>query len=433
MPKWLRSRALPPLLAGAAIAIAFIGLNHSAYDGFFQDDELATLQWAPSLPARDFLIGLLTPKFATYNFRPVGHFYFAWMGRNFGLDFPPYMTPIFTIHLLNALLLYLLMRKLGIGQWCAIAAAAFFTLSATAFDAYWKPMYVFDLLCATFSLASILLYSHRRWVLSFIAFWLAYKAKELAVMLPAVLAVYEYWFGERKFWVLIPFGLAALGFGIQGIMLNPNKDNEYTFRFTFDALRHTAPFYAHRFLMFRLSGFLLFALALIRDRRIWFGLVAMLLVMVPLMVLPGRLFEAYAYLPLACALIAMAAAASHWNPAWSWIALAIWMPFNLGQLRHERRAKLDLDDQVFSFVDTTQKFAARNPGILTFVYNGVPSGFHDWGAAGAWGIAHHQIDLPAFYAEWPEGGKALAGQTVAFGSWDHRRRQLTISVRPPGP
>ena len=48
------------------------------------------------------------------NFRPPGHLYFALMGRAFGMDFPPYITPIFAIHLLNALLLFLLMRKLGI-------------------------------------------------------------------------------------------------------------------------------------------------------------------------------------------------------------------------------------------------------------------------------------------------------------------------------
>ena len=432
-PSSLRSRAFLPWLAGIAIAIVFIGLNHTAYDGFFQDDELDNLKWAPSRPASLFVAGILEPKFEIDNFRPVGHLYFALMGRKFGLDFPPYLTPIFAIHLLNALLLWLLMRKLGISQWCAIAATAFFVLSASAFDAYWKPMYVFDLLCTTFSLTSILLYSHRRWVLSFIAFWLAYKAKELAVMLPAVLAAYEYWFGERKFRVLILFALASLNFGIQGILLNPNKDNSYTFRFTFDALRHTAPFYAHRFLMFPLSGFLLFAAALIRDRRIWFGLVALSLSMVPLMFLPGRLFEAYAYLPLAFAVIAMAAAASHWNPVWTWIALAIWMPFNVRQVRHERRPKLELDDQIFSFVDPIGRFATQHPDILTFVYDGVPPGFHNWGVTGAWNIAHRQLDLPALYFTWPEGRKALVAQTVAYGSWDPRRRQLTISVHPPAP
>jgi hypothetical protein len=433
MLKWLRSQALPPLLAGIVVAITFIALNHSAYDGFFQDDELDNLRWAPSSHAMIFLTGLLTPKFQTDNFRPVGHLYFALMGNRFGLWFAPYMTPIFAIHLLNALLLWLLMRKLGIKQWCALAAAAFFTLSGAAFDAYWKPMYVFDLLCTTLSLTCILLYSYRRWVLSFIAFWLAYKSKELAVMLPPVLVAYEYWFGERKFKVLIPFVLAGLSFGIQGIVLNPNKDNPYTLRFTLDALSGTARFYAYRFLMFPLSGFLLFALVLLRDRRVWFGLSAMLLVMAPLLVLPGRLFEAYAYLPLAFAAVALAAAASHTNALCAWIALAIWMPFNLNQLHRERHTVLDNDEQAFAYVDSIAKFARQNPAVTTLVYDGVPPNFHHWGVTGAWNIVHRQIELPALFIEWPGTAKVLAEQTVAYGNWDYPRRQLFITLRTPKP
>ena len=66
------------------------------------------------------------------------------------------------------------------------------------FDAVWKPMYVFDVLCATFCLLSVLMWTRRRWILSLLAFWLAYKAKELAVMLPAVLLCYEMWIGTRR-------------------------------------------------------------------------------------------------------------------------------------------------------------------------------------------------------------------------------------------
>jgi len=79
--------------------------NHTAYDGFF----FRTMSWIissgrPSRPASLFLIGFASSRgFEIDNFRPVGHLYFALMGRAFGLDFPPYMTPIFAIHLLNAL------------------------------------------------------------------------------------------------------------------------------------------------------------------------------------------------------------------------------------------------------------------------------------------------------------------------------------------
>ena len=65
----------------------------------------------------------------------------------------------------------------------AALATFFFAFHMALFDALWKPMYVFDLLCATFCLAAMLLWTGGRWVLSFACFWLAYKSKELAVML----------------------------------------------------------------------------------------------------------------------------------------------------------------------------------------------------------------------------------------------------------
>jgi len=420
-----------PALAGVAIAAAFLALNHQAFTGYFQDDELDNLKWAPLLPFSYYLVRLPDPRFQLDNFRPLGHFYFRAMQAAFGLNFPPYIVPIFFLHLLNGGLLYLLMRRLGARQWYAIAATAFFTLSATAFDAYWKPMYVFDLLCATFSLASVLFYASRRWVLSFVSFWLAYKAKELAVMLPVVLAAWEYWFGARRMKVLIPFFAVSLSFGIQGLLRNPNKDNDYTFRFTFDALRHTLPFYSRRLLMFPAGGLLVCALAFIRDRRIWFGLAAMLLMMIPLMFLPGRLFEAYAYLPFAFASVALAAAASHVNPAWAWVALALWMPFNLRQLRRERHATLDLDTQIAAVVSSMKAFAASNPSVEPFVFEHAPAGFHDWGVTGAWNLVHHQTELPAFWYESPDGKAALHIRTVAYGTWDPQSHRLTIVARPP--
>ena len=111
-------------------------------------------------------------------------------------------------------------------------------------------------------------------------------------MLPAVLVLYEYWFGERRFLKLIPFLLASVSFGVQGILLNPNKDknNDYTFHFTLDALRATIPFYAARMLLFPFSGIVLFALALVRDRRVWFGLAGMTILIATLLFLPGRQF-----------------------------------------------------------------------------------------------------------------------------------------------
>src|SRR4051812_44087223 len=79
----LRSSVWLPVAAAAAIVIAFLVLNIGAYDGFFQDDELDNLAWAPSLPLREFAVGLLKPMFDVDNFRPTAGLYFAFMGKLF--------------------------------------------------------------------------------------------------------------------------------------------------------------------------------------------------------------------------------------------------------------------------------------------------------------------------------------------------------------
>jgi hypothetical protein len=183
--------------------------------------------------------------------------------------------------------------------------------------------------------------------------------------------------------------------------------------------------------MFSFSGLLLLFLAFIRDRRVWFGLAAATLVMIPLLFLPGRLFEAYAYLPLACAAIAIGAAASHVNPAWAWILLVVWIPFNVRQIRHERRATLDGDDRIFSYVNGLAGWVRQNPGVKVFVYEGVPPGFHNWGVTAAWSILHRQVDMPAHYFDSPEAAKALASEPVAYGKWDPRKEQVIVSLRVP--
>jgi hypothetical protein len=424
-PRWLW-----PALAAIGIALAFLVLNHRAYDGYFQDDELDTLTWAPSRDAALYIRGLISPAFENDNFRPVGHLFFTLMGRAFSLNFAPWVTPLFVIHFLNGALLFLILRRIRVEVWPALAAVAFFLLSAAALDAYWKPMYVFDLLCGTFCLASLLAYMHRRWILSFIAFWLAYKAKEMAVMLPAVLLVYEYWLGESKYLRLIPFLLASLSFGLQGILLNPNHNNDYTFHFDFQALTRTVPFYFRRLLTVPWLALCLPALALIRDKRVWFGLAAMLLLMVPLLFLPGRLFEAYAYLPLACASVALAAAASHVTPQWIVVALLLWAPFDLREWRRQSRAILLADDRNFAFVDSVLKWGARHPEPDDFVYTGVPPGFHSWGVSAAWILAHNRQNLNSYFKASPDAAKALASQTVVLGSWS-RSGELSLRYHQP--
>jgi hypothetical protein len=420
-----KGRAAFPL-AVVVVAAAFLALNYRAYDGFFQDDELDTLSWAPSRPIAEFASAFLKPAFDRDNFRPVGHLYYMIMGREFGLDFPPYITPLFGIHLLNGALIFLLCRRLAVGCWHALAGAALFLLSSLYLDAYWKPMYVFDLLCGAFCLASVLLYSYRRWVLAFLSFWCAYKAKELAVMLPMVLLAWEFWLGNPRRWIfLAPFFLASLSFGLQGILLNPNHDNEYTFRFTWEALQVTTPFYLG-------PAALLLLLALVRDRRVWFGLSAWAVMLTVLLFLPGRLFPAYRYVPSMFATLAITAAASHLRLVWIWTALALWLSIDLPDIRNQHHQILARDDEAAAFVQQLESWSRRHPSVRTLVYSGLPTGYHHWGVTGAWNIAHHTAGLPALYVDWPEAGRAMASGPVAFAAWTWNGRTGALLIRIRG-
>lgn len=198
------------LLCFFVLAALFLIVNRAAYKGYFQADELDTMGWAQMGSAGLYLTAALSPRFSPLNFRPTAHFYFHEAVLHFGLDFPKYVLVLHMVHLFNVWLIWLLARKLGAKPVAAALGCFFFAFHMALFDAFWKPIYIYDVLCGTFCLLSILFYARRWWIVSFASYWLAYKSKELAVMLPVALACYEIWFGERRWKPLLPFFLASL-------------------------------------------------------------------------------------------------------------------------------------------------------------------------------------------------------------------------------
>jgi hypothetical protein len=461
------------LLLFVAFAALFLTVNRDAYRGYFQDDEIDTLSWAPYLGPLDFLQGAATPRFQTNNFRPVGHYYFHAVEEIAGLNFPVYVAVLHAFHLLNVWLLWLVMRRLGAAPFAAAAACLFFGLHMALFDSFWKPMYVFDVLCATFCLLSLWCYASERWVLSFAAFWLAYKSKELAVMLPVVLAAFEIWFGQRRWKPLVPFFLASLSFGVQGILGNPNKDNDYTFRFTAAALAKTSVFYAGRVFLIPYLGFAAPALAFLARghmpsaRRTWFGLAAMGLFLLPVLFLPGRMFSAYCYLPFAGLAIAITGLAEgggadplvrdrrprrpacavpdagrgrpgpEGTPTWGSapqaalaLFLALWLPMDIHELRLRRRETLAADDEVRTWMTAVHRFAAGGVRVDAFIFSGTPTGFHQWGVGGALKYFYERGDVTVKRAG-ADAATLKDTSRVAVLNWDVGRKRLDIVLRGP--
>ena len=72
------------MVAGLLLVVAFWALNSRAYDGYFQDDELDNISWAPNVRLGAFALDVVKPVFDSSNFRPVGHGYFMAMARGVG-------------------------------------------------------------------------------------------------------------------------------------------------------------------------------------------------------------------------------------------------------------------------------------------------------------------------------------------------------------
>ncbi len=421
-----------PLTLFLALCLLFLILNKGAYRGYFQDDEFDNLSWGTQLPFSGWFEGLITPKFLENNFRPVGHALFIFGGRTFGLNFPPYVAVIQSLHLLTGLLVLLLARRLEVSWTGAFAATAFFLLNAAVFDAVWKPMYCFDVLCGLFCVASIWFYAGRHWILSFLCFWLAYKSKELAVMLPVVLALYEYLLGERRWLRLLPFFGIALSFGIQSRLHNTHLDDAYTFRLTLSALKQTVPFYASRILLIPYAGALLLILPfVIRDRRVWWSIAALCLFFAPLLFLPGRIFGAYCYLPLAVGAIAIGVAASRVPVVYLTALASVWIAWNIRDIRIERHAKLAIDAGIRNYSQTLQNYAATHPDPSPLVFQNRPLHFEAWGTDAAIRFAFHKPDLQSYWWESPEGVHLRQEGKYTLLLWNTDLRQLQILEHNP--
>jgi len=420
------------LILFLALVALFLALNRAAYKGYFTDDDFNHLSWTRHASMSVFLTGLLTPKYQTNNFRPLGHLFYHEEAQFFGFDFHKYLAASHILHFLNVWLVWLLARRLGAKPFAAAAGCVFFALHPGYFEAVWKPAYIFDILCATFCLLSLLSYMRGRWVVSFLCFWLAYKSKELAVMLPFVLAAYEKWYGIKRWKPLAPFFVVSCWFAFQALILSPNtgEGNPYAFQFTLGALFVTTVFYAGRIFLVPLLGFAVpIAAPFSGNRRIWFGTAAMILFLVPMLFLPGRIETAYCYLPFTGLAIALSGAAEMCHPAVIVAGLLLFVPVAIHDLRVQRRDKLAKDDDAHAWVTTFRNFAAGAGPIDKFFWNGKPPGFGAFGIEGAINCfypgSHFQI---AYYEKLPV---AVGDAHVAVLTWIQGSHKLDAVSHGP--
>jgi len=414
-----------------ALGFVFYVACKGALKGYFSSDDLDNLAWTSHSPLTTFLIELFSPVFSPINFRPVGHFYFWALGRTAGLDFAPYVAVLQLLHLINCALLWRLLTKLDFAWAARAAGVLFFAFHMAAFDAYFKPMYVFDVLCALFCLTALVYWQPRYWGYSILIFLVAFKSKELAVALPVVLFLYEYWLGERRWKALIAPAVLAAAFTVQALFAQGGRGGDYGLRLTPATFWQALDFYASAILRAPHLGFALLALPLfVKDRRVWFGLSMMLLFIAPMLAVPGRLFAAYLYLPLAGLAIAFAAIVARWPVAAA--LLVVWLPFQYSELRGLRNAAIAEGDAARAFTVKVQERGRELKDIDTVLVDSYPAKMRRWGVEGAVRLALGRDDVKYLYLEDSNHADPADSAKLVLLRWDAARNDLFIQSRAAG-
>lgn len=412
-------------------ALLFVLANRGAYKGYFQNDDLDNLDFTRYLSVSDVVGPLLIPRYFENNYRPVGHLFYKLMGRSAGLNFTPYIAAIHVVHLINIALLWLLLVRLNLSRIAASAGALFFAFHMAAFGEYWKAMYVFDLLCGTFCLLSLLTYVRGHWLLSLAAFWIAYRAKEVAIMLPVVLAGYEFLLGQRRWRRLIPFFLVSLCVGIQALLFNQhNAENAYTLHFDPINIWRCMLFYSSRIFLLPYAGFaILLLFFLFRHRLAVFGALTFCALLVPMLLLPGRLDSAYLYVPLIGLALAAGSLAAFVNPAAVAVLFLVWIPWNYVNMRWLRREALSDADERRRFAGALVELTREHPEILTFIYYNGP--LNGYGTRGVITFMHPNQQIRFASVDDPGAAELLRADGFDVVSWDWGHHRLYPLLRTP--
>lgn len=386
-------------------AFAFFLANRHAFSGFFSADDLDTLIWAPLLGWRTYAEGLFSLGSTEGNFRPTGVFVYQLLFRAAGFQYAPYVAAVWLLHVTVAGLLFGLLRRVEIPALPAFAATLFFAFHPALFDAWWKPMFLYDVLCALFSLIALLAWQARRPAIAFVAFWLALKSKELAVLLPLALAAI------RPSWWLLPFAAACAAVGVHGILFSVRQQATYRLSFSWDALRQTVPYYAPW----------LAPLLAAPAVRLWFSL-AVLATITPLLLLPTRLFTVYLYVPMLGVAAVLGAVCARLPRAFYLPLLAAWFTFCYVQLRDYRRTELEIAHENRAYF--TQVMAQKPSSTTTFLRDGDPRRFESWGVEASLRHAGFPPSLSTRSLDIADGWQTPA---TAVLSWDRATRQLLVS------
>jgi hypothetical protein len=154
------------------------------------------------------------------------------------------------------------------------------------------------------------------------------------------------------------------------------------------------------------------------DRRVALGVAGFLAVFAPLLFLPGRVFDAYMYLPFALLAVAVGGIFTRFRAAWVVAFALLWIPWNYKHLRRERQEAIAAGHENRAYVAGIERFVKSGPVPDVVLHDGVPHSMMTWGVAGALHYFSKKPHIEVWPVDHPEGKARLESRSLAVLMWD---------------
>ena len=233
-------RSLLPFAAAAFLLLYFLAFTWRGLFVYFVPDDMMNLYWAYTEPVWRLVATFLVPFTSAY--RPTGAALYRSVYELAGFTPFAFRIAAYVFLCLNIWLLYALVRRLSGSPFAGLMAALIGAYHHRALDLYDENGTVYDVLCYTFYLATVLAYSRlreapspRRWIVFYLMCTAALNAKEMALTLPAILLAYEWIYRNRIGSAAFLLSAALAGASLAGklgagskLMNNPAYEREIT-------------------------------------------------------------------------------------------------------------------------------------------------------------------------------------------------------------
>ncbi len=411
--------AVRVVLLLAIMALAVIA-NHDSFRSYFENDDFGTLNWARSIPFHQYVTDLPCLAYPCQHGRPAGFMLYGALYPVAHLNYTPWALVMLAIGLVNVALLWRLLTALEFDGIATALGCLVFVAARALFDGWWKPMFIYDVLSTTFALLMLLAYIRKRWVLSFIALWLAMRTKEIGLMLPAVLLCYEFTLGGRNWKRLIPFFIPAAIYGFYGIRFNQQQPHSpYTMTSAPAAVWHSISFYSSGMFGLPYAGLLLaLAILVTRDRRLKFALGAIVFEIGMYLLIPGRMLDVYLYLAMTSVAIVIATLAAYHRRTVAMLVM-IWAVWQVTLTRKHAAVTIAEAKDRRAFAAALREI----PKEPVYAYAAAPESFGMFG--GEYAIRVVTNASPVYRLE---DNQLPAARQLPVLVWDTRRRELSRSM-----